>query len=70
MLQRYFLYTTKTFKVTRIWISTKIMSDRRIGPKNITDRRNCIPLYSPLIYGKSKASIWGNLSTVTAPKIC
>ena len=44
------------------------MSDQRIGPKNTTDQRICIPLFTPLIYGKSKASIWGNLSTVTAPK--
>ena len=36
------------FKVTRIRIWTKIQSDRRIGPENTTDRRICIPLFTPL----------------------
>ena len=45
----------KIFSVTRIRIWTKIKSDRRIGPKNTTDRRICIPLFTPLFnYTKSK----------------
>jgi len=33
----------------RIW--TKITSDRWIAPKNNTDRRICIPLFTPLAIG-------------------
>ena len=42
-----FYIPRKIFKVTRIRIWTKIKSDRRIGPKNTTDRRICIPLFTP-----------------------
>ena len=42
------IYHENFFKVTRIRIWTKIKSDRRIGPKNTTDRRICIPLFTPL----------------------
>ena len=38
---------------TRIRIWTKIKSDRRIGPKNTTDRRICIPLFTPLFKEES-----------------
>ena len=42
-----FYIPEKIFKVTRIRIWTKIKSDRRIRPKNTTDRRICIPLFTP-----------------------
>ena len=44
MLQYNFLYTTNLFKVTQIQIWTKIKSDRRI----------CIPLFTPLFYSANE----------------